>query len=144
MSDTQKPTLPAEMIERAARAHAEHRVSFNNLADAGEADWFSWRCLCGESSRHRQISVEEEAVSEGTKHVASVLLAAALDGCEVREEWRAKITYGGRFPWHSDWFRSEDEMRVNSAPIFAAEGTATIESRLVIITPAEDVPTDGG
>lgn len=122
MSDTQKPTLPADMIDRAARA-----IAAPGMFDDPPA----WKRSDAETYRQTY------------REYARAALAAALDGCEVREQWRATITTADGDETDGPWCvtrKLADEWQelyaAGRAGHDVAGATLAIEHRLVITVPA--------
>lgn len=125
MNDKQ---LPASMVEAAAAVWDEHTGA---LIDEDEAGWF-WHCDCGASGRSAS---EDECCEDTLRHEIRAVLAAALDGCEVRRQFRRIWTATGiEAPWVYEY----------TPPI--SMGPHVDEQRLVITTPPEavvDTPNEG-
>jgi hypothetical protein len=71
---------------------------------------------------------------------ARLALAAALSTCTVREEWRAQITYPAGDEGHTQWWPVRRDAEIYIGALRGSSHTYTLQRRLVIETPGEDVP----
>ena len=131
-------TLPAGMVEDARNERHEHDAQ---VSDDGDYGW-TWTCNCTATGA---CDDEDECLDDADRHEASAVLAAALSGCTIREEWRAKITDRfGEYVW-SDWYVRREE--ADWWPAVWADlddaNAYVVERRLVIETEPAAIPQDG-
>ena len=119
--------LPTSMIDKARDAFHEH----DTQVDEDDLGWF-WSCNCGGKTYNRTDD-DGEAYDAADRHVFGAVLAADLDGCEVRNEWIAEIDLGEGFkprPWI---YHNEDEARSYMRAIVKPK---RLKRRFIIATPA--------
>lgn len=80
----QPDAIPASMVERAARAGDDHNVDVVEHATGIP----TWHCDCGATG---EVASMSDRWSRAKAHIMAAVLAAALEGCEVREETAAYV-----------------------------------------------------
>jgi len=128
-------TLPAGMVEDARNERHEHDAQ---VSDDGDYGW-TWTCKCTATGA---CDDEDECLDDADRHEASTVLAAALSGCTIREQWRAKITHRDGTVDHTVWYLSRDAAEKSGEYETRRHytGTVTVEHRLIITTPPAAIP----
>ena len=130
-----RPEFPADMVERTTTALAEHRVGIESATlPLGYGYAYRWGCVCGEGATKDKLT---EAETESRAHLVTAFLTAALEGCEVREEWMVEVDKG-------DGFRMTVPYRAPSRAAIAGYYRGIVKRkrlvrRYVITTPAVPV-----